>query len=111
MGEDRGLDGEARFRHNGDMDINVAQQTDQSRYVITVDGEEAGFADYKDSAQVREFDHTVVYDAFQGKGLSKPLIKFALDDTRAAGHSIIPTCSAVERFISKNPEYQDLVAS
>lgn len=80
------------------------------RYVIIVDGEEAGFAAYEPTEDALDFNHTVVHEQFQGKGLSKPLIQAALDDVRANRGTIIPTCSAVARFIEKNPEYADLVA-
>ena len=92
----------------GTMTTSVAHQTDRSRFVITVDGEEAGFAEYSDSATTREFTHTEIYEAFQGQGLSKPLIKAALDDDSTIARQVIPTCSAVARFIEKNPEYQRL---
>lgn len=80
------------------------------RYEIEVDGAVAGFAEFVEKGDVRDFNHTVIDPAFRGQGLSKPLIAEALDDTRAAGKEIIPTCSAIEGFVAKNPEYQDLVA-
>ncbi|WP_295629676.1 GNAT family N-acetyltransferase [uncultured Corynebacterium sp.] len=80
------------------------------RYVIVVDGKEAGFAAYEPVEGALNFNHTVVDPAFRGQGLSKPLIQAALDDVRLNGGKIIPTCSAVEGFISKNPDYGDLVA-
>ena len=83
------------------------------RFVIEVDGQEAGFAAFQDSADgsVRDFNHTVIQPEFRGQGLSTPLIQHALDDTRTAGKKIIPTCSAVAHFLSKNEGYRDLVAS
>ncbi|MDO5033213.1 GNAT family N-acetyltransferase [Corynebacterium sp.] len=92
------------------MTSTVAHQTDKSRFVITVDGEEAGHADYVDTATTRDFTHTEIYEAFQGQGLSKPLIKAALDDDSTAGRQVIASCSAVARFIEKNPEYKRLTA-
>ncbi|HIW68435.1 MAG TPA: N-acetyltransferase [Corynebacterium xerosis] len=80
------------------------------RYVLIVDGQEAGFAAYEPAEGALDFNHTVVHEQFQGQGLSKPLVQAALDDVRHNGGKIIPTCSAVERFISKNPDYADLVA-
>ncbi|MGX4762650.1 N-acetyltransferase [Corynebacterium sp. FDAARGOS 1242] len=92
----------------GTMTTSTAHQTDQSRFVITVDGEEAGFAEYADTATTREFNHTVIHDAYQGQGLSKTLIQAALDDESTAARQVIPTCSAVAGFIEKNPDYQPL---
>lgn len=90
------------------MSTSVAHQTDQSRFVITVDGEEAGFAEYRDTEATREFFHTVIDEKFRGQGLSKPLIQTALEDDSTASRQVIPTCSAVAGFIEKDPEFQPL---
>ncbi|HIW95505.1 MAG TPA: N-acetyltransferase [Candidatus Corynebacterium gallistercoris] len=88
----------------------VTHDEANNRFVIEVDGEEAGFAEYapKDGG-VRDFNHTVVDSAYQGQGLSKILIQEALDNTKEAGGSIIATCSAVKGFVEKNSQYQDLI--
>jgi len=80
-----------------------------ARYLITVDGRDAGYADYIQGDGVRDFHHTVIDPEFRGQGLSKPLIQAALDDTRAAGDKVRPLCSAVAGFIEKHPEYRDLI--
>lgn len=92
------------------MAQSVSKKID--RFVIEVDGEEAGFAAFVDSPEgdVRDFNHTVVDSNFRGQGLSKPLITEALDATREEGMKIKATCSAVAGFVEKNPEYQDLLA-
>ena len=87
----------------------VTHDTTAERYLITVDGRDAGYADYIQGDGVRDFDHTVIDPEFRGQGLSKPLIQAALDDTRAAGDKVRPLCSAVAGFIEKHPEYRDLV--
>ncbi|QNE90114.1 N-acetyltransferase [Corynebacterium incognita] len=103
--------------------VEVRQDVENSRFVVTVDGHEAGFAAYNEgtpsagadatvepAANVREFDHTEIYPEFQGRGLSKPLIQAALDATRTESLKVVPTCSAVQGFIDKTPDYQDMVA-
>ena len=89
----------------------VTHDTTAERYLITVDGRDAGYADYIQGDGVRDFHHTVIDPEFRGQGLSKPLIQAALDDTRAAGDKVRPLCSAVAGFIEKHPEYRDLVQS
>lgn len=88
----------------------ITNNTAESRFEITVDGKLAGFADYQDKDNVRNFNHTEVFEEFRGQGLSKPLIKFSLDHARENDLQILPTCSAYEKFLQKNEEYQDLVA-
>ena len=87
----------------------VTHDTTAERYLITVDGRDAGYADYIQGDGVRDFHHTVIDPEFRGQGLSKPLLQAALDDTRVAGDKVRPLCSAVAGFIEKHPEYQDLV--
>ena len=87
----------------------VTHDTTAERYLITVNGRDAGYADYIQGNGVRDFHHTVIDPEFRGQGLSKPLIQAALDDTRAAGDKVRPLCSAVAGFIEKHPEYRDLV--
>ncbi|MBL7286592.1 N-acetyltransferase [Corynebacterium godavarianum] len=89
--------------------VELSKNEDKSQYEIHVDGELAGFATYKDSGSARELPHTVVDPKFRGEGLSKPLIKFALDDVRGDNLSVVPSCPAVARYIVQNPEYKDLV--
>ncbi|WP_024441946.1 MULTISPECIES: GNAT family N-acetyltransferase [unclassified Mycobacterium] len=82
---------------------------DNGQYKITVDGEQAGFADYIERGDQRIFHHTVIDKAFGGRGLASTLIGAALTDTRAAGKRVVPTCSFVEAYITKHPEFADLV--
>ena len=89
---------------------SIVHDQEQSRFVIYVDDQEAGFAEYSQEGNVRDFNHTVVDPEFRGQGLSKPLIQAALDDARADGMQVTPSCPAVERYIEQNPQYRDLLA-
>ena len=90
-------------------DNQVRKNEAEGQYEILVGEEVAGYATYIDRDGARELPHTVVDPKFRGQGLSKPLIKAALDDARADDVRVIPSCPAVERFIEQNPEYGDLV--
>src|SRR5690625_7495753 len=69
-----------------EKNILVTHYAENTKYVLTVDGQEAGAAHYVNVADgVRDFNHTVVDDAFRGQGLSKPLISSALDQSREDG--------------------------
>ena len=41
-------------------DVTVTHSPEQERYVLTVDGEQAGYLDYVDEVDVRLLTHTVV---------------------------------------------------
>ncbi|WP_269512175.1 GNAT family N-acetyltransferase [Corynebacterium faecium] len=91
-------------------EVSVRKNETDGQYEILVGEEVAGFATYTDANGVRDLPHTVVDPKFRGQGLSKPLIQAALDDARADGMQVTPSCPAVERYIEQNPQYRDLLA-
>ena len=87
----------------------VTDNPSAERYEITVDGELAGFAEYRGHGATRAFTHTEVAERFAGRGLATELIRAALDDVRAHGRTIIPICPFVKAFLAEHREYLDLV--
>ena len=92
------------------MEITVEHDTRHRRFEARVNGELAGFADYRFRDGVLAFTHTEIDPAFQGKGVAGTLIGAALDEVRADGGRVLPLCSYVADYISRHPEYTDLVA-
>jgi predicted GNAT family acetyltransferase len=89
--------------------VTVIDNHALERYELEVDGELAGFAEYRLHGAVRTFTHTEVDERFAGRGLASELISGALDDARANGEHVIPICPFVKAFLAKHREYLDLV--
>jgi predicted GNAT family acetyltransferase len=79
-----------------------------NRYEIRVDGEPAGFTEFRDRDVQRVFFHTEIAETLQGKGLSSVLIEHALTHTRQEGKRVIPVCPAVSRYLAKHHEFTDV---
>ncbi|MFD4292880.1 GNAT family N-acetyltransferase [Rhodococcus sp. NPDC058505] len=93
------------------MAHTIEHKPEQNRFEILVDGTVAGHADYTViDGGVRDFDHTVTDPEFQGQGLAGKLVAAALDATRADGITIATSCSYVQAYVARHPEYQDLLA-
>lgn len=90
-------------------DIAVTDATEEERYEIRVDGELAGFAQYRRRPGAVSLTHTEIDDRFEGRGLGGKLVAFALDDLRAQGLGVLPFCPFVKSCIQRHPEYLDLV--
>lgn len=90
-------------------DVTVTHSPEQERYVLTVDGEQAGYLDYVDETDVRLLTHTVVDAEFGGKGYAAVLTKAALDDVRHSGKKGRAVCSYVASYVTKHPEYASVV--
>ncbi|SJN10022.1 hypothetical protein FM113_08005 [Leucobacter sp. 7(1)] len=91
--------------------IHVTHEPEQSRFAITVDGELAGFAEYRSRAggTKRDFMHTEVDPNFGGRGLGGTLVSAALESTRAAGLTIIPRCPFVAAWLRRHPDFTGTV--
>jgi len=70
----------------------VRNHSEKNRFEITVDGEVAGYTEYRSGPGVRAFVHTVVEERFEGKGLAAELVAYALEATRADGLLVEPHC-------------------
>ncbi len=91
------------------MAPEVHDAPDRSRYEVTLDGELAGFAEYRDVDGARVFTHTEVFDAFEGKGVGSALAQGALEAVRAGGGRLVALCPFIAAHIERHPEYADLV--
>jgi uncharacterized protein len=88
----------------------VANNADAGRYEVSLDGEPAGFAEYRLRDGRVIFTHTEVGSAFEGHGLGSSLARGALDSVRNRGLQAVPLCPFIAAYIERHPEYQDLVA-
>lgn len=92
------------------MTTEVLHEPDRSRYLLKTDGAVAGVADYTDRGDALVFHHTEIDRARRGHGLGSVLVRGALDDVRARGRRVVPTCWFVAEFVDLHPDYADLLA-
>ncbi|OUZ09282.1 GNAT family N-acetyltransferase [Aeromicrobium sp. PE09-221] len=91
------------------MSTEVSHNESEQRYEIRVDGELAGHLVAEPDGDVVVLPHTEVDERFEGQGLASQLVTAALEDLRARGQRIRPTCPYVKKFLEKHTEYADLV--
>lgn len=87
----------------------VIDHPEAGRFEVLVDGQVAGFAEYRRSRSALGFTHTVVEPAFEGGGLGSVLARGALDAARRAGTPVLPFCPFIRDYIRRHPAYLDLV--
>lgn len=90
----------------------LADRKERHQYELSMDGKLAAHIVYRMRGEgTIDLVHTEVEPPHEGQGLASRIVKFALDDARARGLKVRPSCSYVERWIRKHPEYADLVAA
>ena len=103
--------GERHYARAMSSDITVTRNDERARFEASIDGEVAGYSEFKLGEGRIEFTHTVVDDAFEGKGVGSTLVSQALDQARAEGLDVVATCAFVRSYIERHQEYADLLAS
>ena len=66
--------------------------------------------EYRLEAGVMRITHTHVPEAIGGRGIAGRLVRAAVDQARASGWKVVPACSYAAAWITRQPEYSDLVA-
>ncbi|MEF2976278.1 GNAT family N-acetyltransferase [Subtercola sp. YIM 133946] len=92
------------------MSTEIENRHDQNRYVLLVDGEEAGLIDYQLRGDAIVLVHTEVDPTQRLQGLAGELVKGALDDIRTTTSlKVVAQCPFAAHWIDEHPEYQELL--
>ena len=91
------------------MAVSVRNDVAGSLYEAEVDGAPAGVLVYEAHDSRVALLHTIVDPAFQGQGVAGMLVTAVLDDLRSQGKTITVYCPYVLSFLTKHPDYADLV--
>ena len=88
--------------------LDIVHNQAAKRFETSIDGQ-TGYISYQERADKLVYDHTIVPQQLGGRGVGSALVKHALNYAREQNKKVIPQCSFVASYISKHPEYQDLV--
>ncbi|MGH3764135.1 MAG: GNAT family N-acetyltransferase [Pseudonocardiaceae bacterium] len=91
------------------MDQQVIDNQQAHRFEIYHGDELAGFAEYHLYGNRLALLHTEIDARFQGRGLGGKLVHHVLDDARHRGLVVLPYCRFTRHWITKHPDYLDLV--
>ena len=72
-------------------------------------GDATAFTEYRLHDGALILPHTLVPDEFAGRGVGGQLAKAVLSWAREQGLQVVPTCPFIAGYITKHPEWRDLV--
>ncbi len=89
--------------------MDVQRNEDRHRYEVETEEGTAVLEYSEPSPGVLDLQHTEVPRSARGRRVGDALVRTALDDARAHGERVIPTCPFVASWIGRHAEYRDLV--
>ena len=88
--------------------FNVVNNKEDLRFEVNLEGEFA-YIQYRYYKKDIAFMHSVVPDAFRGKGIASAMAVTALNFAREQHRKIMLYCPFVSKFVRSHPEYHVLV--
>jgi predicted GNAT family acetyltransferase len=83
---------------------SVVDNPPAHRYEIRVDGDLAGFVQYRRDGTELALIHTEIDPRFEGHGYGSALARGVLDAARAAGLKVLPYCPFIKAYLERHPE-------
>lgn len=87
--------------------ITIDRYDETLRYELKLDGELAGYSQFRTRPGRITFTHTVVLPEYEGQGLGSRLAKFVLDEAVARGDTIVPVCPFIAAYLKRHPGVYD----
>jgi predicted GNAT family acetyltransferase len=89
---------------------NFRDNEGANRFELEIEGAIA-FVTYRKSSGAITLEHTEVPPELGGKGIGSKIARATLDAVRAQGRRLTVECEFIQNYMSKHPEYNDLLAA
>ena len=87
--------------------MNTGVIHEKNRFYKKVDGLDCELEYFIYDNDTIDFYHTYVPEPLRGKGLAMEIIQEGLDYAVENNYKIVPSCSAVKKFIDRHPKYRE----
>ncbi len=89
--------------------LQIINKKEENRFEMNL-GEKTALIQYKKNSDgALNLYHTEVPAEYEGKGVGSQLVKQTLEQIKAEGKKIVPSCPFVAVYIKRHPEYQTMV--
>jgi predicted GNAT family acetyltransferase len=93
----------------GEPGLTIVDRPEGQRYEALLDGEMAGFLEYRLAGTRRILLHTEVPPAFEGRGIGAAMARHVVDEARALGSRVTAKCPFIRAWLARHPEYTDVI--
>ncbi|EKO3390108.1 N-acetyltransferase [Vibrio fluvialis] len=90
------------------MEHKVTHDAQNHCFKVHLEGEEYAVVKYQQKDDVLYITSTRVPDSLQGKGYGKVMMEAVLPLIEQQGQTIVPVCSYVDHYLTRNAQWQHL---
>jgi hypothetical protein len=91
------------------QELEIKHDKVNQRFNLFVSDVEAGEIIYEFRDSKMAITHTKIKDGYEGKGLAKLLVEFAVNYARENKLKIIPICPYVKKIMERTEKFQDML--
>ncbi|TYC05526.1 N-acetyltransferase [Micromonospora sp. WP24] len=92
------------------MQFTVTDVPERDRFEARNEtGDLAGVVTYQLTGTIIAYTHTEVDPEFAGEGVGSTLARAVMDDARAKGRTVVPICPFIAKWLTRHPEYEQIV--
>jgi predicted GNAT family acetyltransferase len=91
--------------------MNVQHEPQNHRFLVQLPEGQGELLYEQIGPKVLDLQHTRVDATLRGRGVAEALVEAAMQYVRTNGYKFVPTCPYVQRWLTKHPEYEELVTS
>ena len=88
-----------------DVMLEFRDHVEADRYEAVLDGQVAGFVDYRRAEGRLVIPRTVTLPAFRGQGVASQLVRHVMDQARRDGLQVTTSCWYVRDWLAAHPEH------
>jgi predicted GNAT family acetyltransferase len=90
--------------------VAVRHEPKAHRFVVRLNNQIAYLSYEKTEDDALDYAHVYVPPDYRNRGIASQLTERALEYARKEGITVIPSCSFVEYYLTRHPEYEDIVS-
>jgi len=91
-----------------DQHYNVIDNKERQQFQVILP-DDIAFVEYRWRGDEMALMHTVVPEKYEGRGIASALAKYVLEHARESGIKVLPYCPYISTYLTRHPEYNDVV--
>ena len=92
-----------------ELKIHIVFEPDEYRSIAMIGNCIIGACEFEENGNVWNITHTIVRDAYKGRGIAKNLVESVIAEAIKNNKKVLPICSYAKKMMEGNNEYKNVL--